>query len=101
MPVEAVHMFLMRRGFRNLTIDSTAVKANRCRPTGSTILAGLLTWADRLGQKLDTFGLKNFKRGWVPRWLEDHKRIADKRNNRCNEGLLVYAVSGKSHRING
>jgi len=57
--------------FQNQTIDSTSVKANSCWPTDSKILTGLLTRVDRLGQKLDTFGLRNFKKGWVPRWLEE------------------------------
>ena len=61
--------------FRKQTIDSTSVKANSCWPTDSTILTGLLTRVYRVGQKLDTFGLMNFKKGWVPRWLEEMDKL--------------------------
>lgn len=57
--------------FLKLTIDSTEVKANSCWPTDAKILTGLLTRANRLGQKLDVFGLDNFRHGWIPRWLEE------------------------------
>jgi IS5 family transposase len=30
---------------------------------------------DRLGQKLDVFGLENFRQGWVPRWLEEMDKL--------------------------
>jgi len=62
--------------FKSLTIDSTAVKANSSWPTDAKILTGLLMRADRLGQKLHLFGLEDFCRGWVPRWLEEmDKRV--------------------------
>jgi len=57
--------------FKDLTIDSTAVKANSCWPTDSKILQGLLARVHRIGQSLDTFGLKNFQKGHVPRWLDE------------------------------
>lgn len=57
--------------FKRLTIDSTAVKANSSWPTDAKILTGLLMRAARLGQKLDLWGLENFRQGWVPRWLEE------------------------------
>ncbi len=60
--------------FKQLTIDSTAVKANSCWPTDARILRGLLTRANRLGQKLHVFGLDDFRLGWVPRWLEEMDR---------------------------
>jgi len=61
--------------FRKLTIDSTSVKANSSWPTDAKILTGLLTRADRLGQKLHIFGLKDFRKGWVPRWLEEMDKL--------------------------
>lgn len=61
--------------FRNLTIDSTAVKANSSWPTDAKILTGLLTRADSLGQKLHVFGLENFRQGWVPRWLKEMDKL--------------------------
>jgi hypothetical protein len=61
--------------FKTLTIDSTSVKANSSWPTDAKILTGLLMRVDRLGQKLDVFGLENFRQGWVPRWLEEMDKL--------------------------
>jgi len=61
--------------FKTLTIDSTSVKANSSWPNDAKILTGLLMRVDRLGQKLDVFGLKNFRQGWVPRWLEEMDKL--------------------------
>jgi len=61
--------------FKKLTIDSTSVKANSSWPTDAKILMGLLMRVDRLGQKLDVFGLENFRQGWVPRWLEEMDKL--------------------------
>jgi hypothetical protein len=57
--------------FQEATIDSTAVKANSSWPTDGKILIGLLGRAHRLGQQLHTFGLKDFCKGWLPRWLQE------------------------------
>jgi len=61
--------------FRKLTIDSTSVKANSCWPTDARILTGLLMRVNRLGQKLEIFGVENFRQGWVPRWLEEMDKL--------------------------
>jgi IS5 family transposase len=61
--------------FKELTIDSTAVKANSAWPTDGKILTGLLGRAHRLGQQLETFGLENFKKGWLPYWLEEMSQL--------------------------
>ena len=61
--------------FRNLTIDSTSVKANSCWPTDAKILTGLLTRANRLGQELEVFGLNNFREGWAGRWLKEMDKL--------------------------
>ena len=61
--------------FKALTIDSTSVKANSSWPTDAKILTGLLMRVDRLGQKLDVFGVENFRQGWVPRWLEEMDKL--------------------------
>ena len=61
--------------FRNLTIDSTSVKANSCWPTDAKILTGLLMRADSLGQKLHVFGLEDFRQGWVSRWLKEMDKL--------------------------
>jgi hypothetical protein len=66
--------FVFKEGlddFKELTIDSTSVKANSGWPTDGKILTGLLGRAHRLGQQLHVFGLKNFNKGWVPRWLDE------------------------------
>ncbi len=61
--------------FKKLTIDSTSVRANSSWPNDAKILTGLLMRADRLGQELEDFGLKNFRQGWVPRWLEEMDKL--------------------------
>lgn len=61
--------------FRTLTIDSTAVKANSAWPTDAKMLTGLLTRVDRMGQKLHVFGLEDFQKGWVPRWLTEMDKL--------------------------
>lgn len=61
--------------FTELTIDSTSVKANSSWPNDSKILLGLLTRANRLGQKLSLFGLGNFRQGWVLRWLDEMNKL--------------------------
>ena len=61
--------------FKKLTIDSTSVKANSSWPNDAKILTGLLMRVDRVGQKLDIFGLENFRHGWVPRWLEEMDKL--------------------------
>lgn len=65
--------FVLKEGlddFKKATLDSTAVEANSSWPTDGKILIGLLGRAHGLGQKLDLFGLENFRKGWVPRWLD-------------------------------
>ena len=61
--------------FGKLTIDSTSVKANSCWPTDGKILTGLLRRANRLGQKLHVFGLEDFRKGWVGRWLQEMDKL--------------------------
>jgi IS5 family transposase len=61
--------------FLKLTIDSTSVKANSSWPTDAKIITGLLMRVKRLGQKLHIFGLKDFRQGWVPRWLEEMDKL--------------------------
>lgn len=61
--------------FKELTLDSTSVKANSCWPTDGKILNGILGRAHRLGQKLHVFGLEDFRRGWVPRRLEEMDKL--------------------------
>ncbi len=61
--------------FKELTIDSTSVKANSSWPTDGKILTGLLGRAYRLGQKFSLMGLKDFPKGHVPRWLDEMNKL--------------------------
>ena len=61
--------------FKELTIDSTAVKANSSWPTDGKILIALLGRAHRLGQKLHDFALEDFKKGCIPRWLDKMDKL--------------------------
>jgi len=61
--------------FLKQTQDSTAVKANSAWPTDGKMLIGLLGRAHRLGQKLHHFGLEDFRKGWIPRWLEEMEEL--------------------------
>jgi len=75
--------------FLKLTIDSTSVKANSSWPTDAKIITGLLMRADRLGQKLDIFGMENFRQGWVPRWLKEMDKLE----------FQICLVAGKANSI--
>ena len=57
--------------FKELTIDSTAVKANSAWPTDGKMLIGLLERSHNLSQQLHTFELKNFSKGCLPRWIKE------------------------------
>jgi len=61
--------------FQELTIDSTAVKANSAWPTDGKILTGILSRVYRLGQKLHVLGLEDFPKSWVPRWLQEMGKL--------------------------
>ncbi len=61
--------------FKKLTVDSTSVKANSSWPTDGKMLTGLLMRGHRLGQKLHLFGLEDFRKGWVPTWLEQMVKL--------------------------
>lgn len=61
--------------FKELTVDSTDVKANSSWPNDARILTGLLTRANKLGQKMHIFNLPDFQLGWIPRWLEEMDKL--------------------------
>ena len=55
---------------------------------------------DRLGQKLDVFGLENFRQGWVPRWLEEMDKlefqiclVAGKANSKGKLKIALQALA--------
>ena len=57
--------------FRKQTIDSTSVDANSAWPTELHLIKSLLNDAYRLGQRLDHFGVQNFRQWYVPGWLKE------------------------------
>lgn len=61
--------------FKELTIDSTSVKANSSWPTDGKMLNGLVGRAFHLGQRLHIFGLDDFKKGWLPRRIDEMKKL--------------------------
>jgi len=61
--------------FKRLTIDSTSVSANTCWPTDSKILTTLLERIDGVGEKFHIFGLKDFCKGHLPRWLREMEKL--------------------------
>ena len=61
--------------FRKQTIDSTSVHGNSAWPTDLHVIESLLTDAFGLGQRLDRFGLLNFREWHVPRWLTELDRL--------------------------
>lgn len=73
--------------FGKLTIDSTSVKASSCWPTDGKVLIGLIERAHGLGQQLHRFGLGDFRKGWVPRWLEEMGKLE----------FRICLVSGKAN----
>jgi hypothetical protein len=57
--------------FENLTVDSTAVKANSVWPTDSGLLTDILHRSYHLSQQLyERFGIPNFLQWYMPMWLK-------------------------------
>jgi hypothetical protein len=61
--------------FKELTIDSTSVKANSSWPTDGKMILGLLERVFRLGGELEKFGLRGFNSGHLPRWFKEMGQI--------------------------
>lgn len=57
--------------FDTVFIDSTHVHSRSAWPTDSGLILKLLNRAYSLGQKLDKFGLPNFRDWSCPRWLKE------------------------------
>ncbi len=70
--------------FKELTVDSTAVEANTAWPTDSGIIMGLVDRIWRSGNKLEHFGIVNFKRHWTETWLEKMAQLDFKIKNAKN-----------------
>lgn len=73
--------------FKELIFDSTQVEANSAWPTDAKILTGLLSRAQRLGQKLEMFELPRFRVWWMNQWLWKMRRLT----------LLINLAAGKPH----
>lgn len=71
--------------FKELIIDSTHVEANTEWPTDGKILLALLNRAFHYSQKLSIFGLPDFKKHWMPAWLDKIKHLTDKINMTCGK----------------
>lgn len=73
--------------FKELTIDSTSVKANSSWPTDGKMILGLLGRAFRLGGELEKFEIKGFNPGHVPRWFKEMGQLE----------FQICLNSGKAH----
>ena len=61
--------------FKELTIDSTSVKASSAWPTDGKMILGLLERVFHLGGELEKFGLRGFNAGHLPRWFKEMGQI--------------------------
>jgi len=67
--------------FSQAILDSTAVEANSVWPTDAGILLALLERAFRCSQKLETFGIANLPKWWMPQWLKKLHKLHFRINN--------------------
>jgi IS5 family transposase len=67
--------------FSQALLDSTAVEANSRWPTDAGILLALLERAFGCSQKLETFGLVNVPKWWMPQWLKKLHQLHFRINN--------------------
>ncbi|MCK5034723.1 MAG: transposase [Candidatus Sabulitectum sp.] len=73
--------------FENLTVDSTAVKANSVWPTDSGHLNDILHRAYHLSQQLyERFGIPNFLQWFMPMWLKKMNQLNFKINVTSGKG---------------
>jgi len=73
--------------FENLTVDSTAVKANSVWPTDSGLLNDILHRSFHLSQQLyERFGIPNFLEWCMPQWLEKMGKLSFGINTTSGKG---------------
>lgn len=73
--------------FENLTVDSTAVKANSVWPTDSGHLSDILHRTYHLSQQLhERFGIPNFLQWYMPLWLKKMNQLNFKINVTSGKG---------------
>ena len=92
--------FILKEGlddFTKILIDSTHVKASTEWPTDSKILFALLSRAYHYSQKLNIFGIENFKPFWMPNWLKKLDQLIFKINMTCgkakSQGKKIYYLN--------
>ena len=71
-----------------MTIDSTAARADTAWPTDSLIILKLLDRIWRIGSDLEQYGTENLQRHWTEQWLGKMKR----------ENLAIAMAEGKGER---
>jgi hypothetical protein len=74
--------------FAEMTIDSTAARADTAWPTDSLIILKLLDRIWRIGSDLEQYGTENLQRHWTEQWLGKMKR----------ENLAIAMAEGKGER---
>ena len=67
--------------FSQAILDSTAVEANSEWPTDSGLLLALLERAFRISQRLETLGVANLPKFWMPWWLKKLHTLHFRINN--------------------
>ncbi len=73
--------------FKHLTVDSTAVKANSVWPTDSGLLNDILHRSYHLSQQLHKrFGISNFHKWLMPKWLKKMNDLNFKINVTSGKG---------------
>ena len=74
--------------FAEMTIDSTAVRANSAWPTDSLIILKLIARIWRIGSALEDYDVENFQCHWTEQWLKKMTR----------ENLGIVMAEGKGER---
>ena len=74
--------------FREMTVDSSAVRANTAWPTDSAIILKLLERVWRTGSRLEEYGTSNFERHWTEWWLKAMR----------SENLAIVMSDGRRER---
>lgn len=71
--------------FKEITIDSTSIKANSCWPTDAKTLYGLLNRAFILCKKMELLKIATINCGWINNWLNNMKKMLFQINLTCGK----------------
>ena len=74
--------------FAEMTVDSTAARADTTWPTDSLIILKLIDRVWRIGSDLEQYETENLQRHWTEQWLKNMKR----------ENLAIAMADGKGER---